>query len=491
MIKDLFKHNEFDSLRTKVKKGVVWTGAISLWTRLLGFVSAAIITRILSPDDFGLLAISMSVIAIAASLTSTGFSSAIIQKQNDSEKLLNTAWTMELVRGLILFSLLFFFAPLISSFYEDERLLLILRVLSISFLFTSFQNIGVVLFRKNLDIRKEFLFGAVPDFLYLISIIVLTFWLRNVWALVIATVLVSFYRTIMSFIIHPHKPKIDFNFQNIIELFSFGKWILFEGIIAVSRNQGISLFVGKVFNISNLGNYNRAETFSQTIFFELSQTLWKVGYPTYSKLSNDKVKFKKFFLLGLKTITLIGFPMAFGLFFVSPMLVTNILTEKWAAIIPLMQLFSINAILGFIQTPIGISFQALGKPSIGSKLSMWNFIIFILLLYPIILNMDLSGVIIASIIANLIVFPIGWIKISRILNIGFLEFLSVIIPQLIISFIMLICLFVFDKYFYSMNSFFDLILAIISGISIYLVTILISEKLRLTTFKDLVKNYTG
>jgi len=467
----------------------VWTGAISIWTRVLGFVSAAVITRILNPDDFGLLSISMAVIAIASSLTSTGFSSAIIQKQYGAEKLLDAAWTMEILRGLILFCFVFLLAPFVSDFYNDERLLLILRILSLSFIINSFQNIAIVLFRKELDIRKEFLFTAIPDFLYLISIVSLAFMLRNVWALVIATVLISFFRTIISFIIHPYRPKIDFNYSKIRELFSFGKWILLEGIVAVTRNQGISLFVGKFFNVTALGNYNRGETFSKTIFHELSQTLWKVGYPTYSKLSNDKEKFKKFFLIGIKTITIIGFPMGFGLFFVSPMLVTNILTEKWLVIIPLMQLFSINAILGFIQTPIGISFQALGKPSIGSKLSLWNFIIFILILYPLILNMNLNGVVIASIIANLIVFPIGWIKISKILNIGFLEFFSAIIPQLIFSIIMLICLFIFEKYFYSMNSLFDLILSIILGISIYLLTILISEKLRLTTFKDLLKNY--
>jgi len=106
-LKILFTHTETDSLKTKVKKGVIWTGVISIWTRGLGLISGVIITRILNPDDFGMMAIAMAIIAITSGLTATGFTSAIIQKQTNPEELLDAAWTMELIRGFVLFLILF------------------------------------------------------------------------------------------------------------------------------------------------------------------------------------------------------------------------------------------------------------------------------------------------------------------------------------------------------------------------------------------------
>ena len=169
-LKTIFTHNESDTFKTKVKKGVVWTSAISFWSRGMGLISAVIITRILNPDDFGMMAVASAIMAIIAGLTQSGFSSAVIQKQVNPKLFLNSAWTMELIRGFILFILVLLLAPTISRFYNEERLCLMLRVLSLTFLLMGMQNIGVIWFRKDLDMRKEFVFSAIPDIFYLIIV---------------------------------------------------------------------------------------------------------------------------------------------------------------------------------------------------------------------------------------------------------------------------------------------------------------------------------
>ena len=153
-IRQLFVHNEQDSLKIKARKGAFWTIAINFSIRGLGLLSSIIVTRLLFPEDFGILAIATAITSISTGITQTGFQSALIQKQNCYDRLFNTAWTLELFKGVILFAILFSIAPIVSNFYEDHRLTTMLRTLSLTFVMKGLENIGVTWFRKNLDIRK-------------------------------------------------------------------------------------------------------------------------------------------------------------------------------------------------------------------------------------------------------------------------------------------------------------------------------------------------
>ena len=483
-IKSLFSHSINDSLRTNVKKGIVWTLGISFWTRLIGILSSIIVTRILLPHEFGLMAIVTSVIAIVTGLSVTGFESAIIQKQENADKLFNSAWTMEVTKGLFLFFLIFFTAPLIANYYGNSNLILMFRVLGITFLFKGFENVGVVLFRKNLDIRKEFVLYAIPDLIYFITVIILVFSLRNIWALILATAAASFTRTAVSYVIHPYRPRIEINMDKYRELFAFGKWVYGSSIVVMTRNQGVSLFVGKYFGMGILGYYNRGDVFSQKIFNEVIRTLWKVGFPAFSKLSTDKKQFKKYFLLTLKVITLIGFPMVIGFIVLSTETVNLILTERWTQIVPIIQLFAIAAIPSIIQTPFGISFISMGKPDINTKLALVNLLIFILLIYPVASNYGVKGIIILSALINLLILPIGWTIMCRMLGVTFIEFLSSTFPQMIISLIMGYAILLVKTNVLTINSLTALLLCIIWGIVVYYFLVYVSDKLFKTDLKS-------
>jgi lipopolysaccharide exporter len=482
-IKKLFTYSESDSFKTKVKKGTVWTIGLTVWTRAIGIVTSVVVTRLLNPDDFGLMAIATAIVAIMTGITATGFNTALIQKQNATELFLDSAWTMELIKGLVLFGLLFFSAPIISTYYADKSLVIMLRVLGFTFLLKGIENIGVVWFRKNLDIRKEFMLNAIPDLFYFIVVLVLAFYLRSVWALIIATVLSVMIKTIFSYAIHPYRPKIEINTSHFRELFSFGKWILGSSIVVMARTHGVSLFIAKYFNVGILGIYNRGTVFSQKIFNELTRTLWKIGFPAFSKLSLDIEKFRIVFLIALKLITTIGFPMAIGLYVLSPEIIKYLLTEKWNTIIPIIQLLALSAIPGFIQTPVGISYQSLGKPATNTKLAIINLVLFIALIYPVAIRFGIEGIIIVSLLCNLIILPIGWIKLSRILVINTSDFINSIIPQLIIATLMGLALIILKTTVYQVQSFLMLVVYIIFGSSLYVAMLWASDKFMKTSFR--------
>ena len=419
------------SLSKKVSKGALWVTAATICARGLNVISAIILARLLAPEDFGLMAIAMAIVAFSQGTTSTGFESALIQKQDRPEDFLNTAWTFELVRYLILFLIIFLAAPLLASFFNEPRAVAILRVISISLVFHGLRNIGVVYFRKNLDFKKQFVMEIVPLIAYMSVVIPLAFSLRNVWALVWGSLTTGMATCLISYVMHPYRPRPDFSIKRAGKLFNFGKWILGSSILVMIRQQGMTMFVGKFLGIPTLGFYNRAGAFSTMIFQQVSGVVWKVGYPAYSQLQLDPDRFKRVYLKTLQLLTFIGIPMAGGLFVLSGDFVHLFLTDKWLSIVPLMQILCLQAILNFINTPAGIAFQASGRPSIGTKISAIGVIILAITVYPLTARWGAPGAVASLFLSVLITSPIVWYMAIRVMRCTLGEFFKPVLISLI------------------------------------------------------------
>jgi len=419
------------SLSKKVSKGALWVTAASICARGLNVISAIILARLLAPEDFGLMAIAMSVIAFSQGTTSTGFESALIQKQDRPEDFLNTAWTFELTRYLILFFVIFLAAPLFASLFNEPRAVAILRVISISLVFRGLRNIGVVYFRKNLDFKKQFVMEVMPIACNILVVIPLAFYLKNVWALVLASLTTSITTCFISYVIHPYRPRLDFSIKKARNLFHFGKWIFGMSIVGMVKAQGMTIFVGKFLGMSTLGFYERANVFSSRLLQQASVIVWKVGYPAYAQLQVDPDRFKRAYLKTLQILTFTGIPMAGGIFVLSGDFVPLFLTDKWLPIVPLMQILSLQAIFGFINAPANIAFQAYGRPAISTKISTLGLIIFAILVYPLSSRWGAPGAVTSLFLDTLLTAPIVWYMAIRVTKCTFLEFFKPVLISLI------------------------------------------------------------
>jgi len=434
------------SLSHKVSKGVIWVTSAGICARCLNFVSAIILARLLMPSDFGLMAIAMAIISFSQGTTQTGFESALIQKQDKPEDFLNTAWTFELVRYLILFLLIFLAAPLFASFFREPRAVAILRVTSLTLVFQGLRNIGVVYFRKNLDFHKQFILETVPLMAYISMVIPLAFSLRNVWALVWASLTLSAVTCLISYVMHSYRPHFEFDIKKAKELFNFGKWILGSAIIVMIREQGMTMFVGKFLGIPILGFYNRAGTFSTMIFQQISEVVWKVGYPAYSQLQVDSIRFRQACLKTLHLLTFIGFPMAGGLFVLSRDFVHLFLTDKWLPVVPLIQILCLQSMLGFINTPASIAFQASGIPSIVTKISFLGAVILLIIIYPLSSRWGVTGTVASLFLSVLFPSPIVWYMAIRTTRCSIQEFFKPVLLPLINTGIMVSAILVIEQF---------------------------------------------
>ena len=456
-------------LSRKVTKGAFWVTVSGICSRGLGIISSIILARLLLPSDYGLLAIATAIVSMMQGLTTTGFGSALIQKQEKPEDFLKTAWTFGLAKYFILFLILFFLAPLFALFFKEPAAIAVLRVISFSLIFQGLTNIGIIYFRKKLDFRKQFIFNIVPQIIYIIVVIPLAFILRNVWALVWASVVRGLVVCVISYIMHPYRPHLDFNIIKAKELFNFGKWILGQSIIVIITQQGITMFVGKFLGIPMLGFYNRAGAFSTMLFQQFTQIIWQVGYPAYSQLQKVTVRLKRAYLLTLKLLTFFGLPMAGGLSILSWDFTHLFLTDKWISIVPVIQVLCLSAMIGFIATPAGIMFQAVGRPSIGTKIATAGVIILAVTIYPLSLKWGITGTAVSILLSTLITLPVHCYMAIKISKCSVWEFFTPILLAMINTGIMMIVVFGVKNYFFVKIGFVHFFSLIVGGAIIYFI----------------------
>jgi O-antigen/teichoic acid export membrane protein len=130
----------------------MWVFGLRITSRGLGFVRTIILARLLAPHDFGLLGIAILAISTLETLSQTGFQAALIQKKENIESYLDTAWTVSAIRGIILFLILFLSAPVIAKFFNSPQATLIIRIIAVSTLLSGFRNIGILFFQKELEL---------------------------------------------------------------------------------------------------------------------------------------------------------------------------------------------------------------------------------------------------------------------------------------------------------------------------------------------------
>lgn len=465
-----------NSLSRKVSKGALWVTAASLSARILNIISAIILSRLMVPSDFGLFSIATAIITFSQGTTQTGFESALIQKQDRAEDYLNIAWTFELIRNLLLFLIIFLAAPQLSSFFKEPRAVDILRVLSLSLVLQGLRNIGVVYFRKEFNFDKQFVLEILPQAVYISVVIFLGFALRNVWAMILAYLASNLVACLLSYIMHRYRPRLDINLKKVKNLFHFGKWILGTSILSMIMGQGTSMFIGRFFGMATLGLYNRADTFSNMVFIQINEVVWKVGYPAYSKLHVDTTRLKNAYLRTLQLLAAFGMPVAGGLLVLSNNFVHLFLTDKWLSIVLIMQIFCLQAAFGLLNTPALVALQASGRPSSVAKITFLTVIIAASLVYPLSSRWGITGAMMALFLSVAISSPLIWYAANKMMNCSFLDFVKSIVFSLISTVVMSLAIIALKYCVIAQVGHFEFFELIFIGACIYAITTLFFDK---------------
>ncbi len=334
------------SIKKDMIHGAMWMLGMRWSIRSIGLVSTIILARLLEPEDFGVVAMAMLVVGLLETLSSFGVDLALIRDKNAGQAHYDTAWTFKVLQGAVIALLILIATPFMADYFSEERLKIVFYVLAFAVFINGFENIGVVAFRKELNFSREYNFFVIKKLIAFCVTISLAFILFNYWALVIGIVTSRILGVVISYKMHPYRPK--FSLKAKSELWSFSKWMLLMSIARYGHSRADEFLVGGLKSTAKMGSYNVAADLAMMPSNELIMPLSRSLYPGYSKLLSEPDRLAAAFLNVVGFVALVAIPTSLGLMSVANDFVYVILGDKWGNAIPIIEWLSIYAgILAF------------------------------------------------------------------------------------------------------------------------------------------------
>lgn len=327
------------SIRTKVLAGAAWMVAIKWTFRLLGLLSTMVLARLLTPADFGIVAIAMALVAILDSFFDFGFDIALIKNKNPTRDDYDLVWSLRFTNMLIFAALVALTSPLIAHYANAPESIAICLVLALSIALRGLHNIGTIDFQKELEFSRLFQFQLYPRLLSVATTIVLAFWLRTYWAIILGALANSAYSVIFSYIMSPYRPRLRFRGARSIWVFS--KWVLLANMTRQMFNALDKLLLSGLVSKVQLGYFNIAASLSSIVTIELVSPVGAALMPGFAKLQSEPERLRDAFFQSVTVLFALMLPAGFGVWLVAPELVFVILGWQWEGAIHFVALFGI------------------------------------------------------------------------------------------------------------------------------------------------------
>mgnify|MGYP001351713584 CR=1 FL=1 len=327
-----------NNLKQKTISGLLWSIIDNFAKYGLQFIVGIILARLLSPTEFGLVGMITIFISISNSLVDSGFSQALIRKKNAEAKDFSTVFIFNLAFSIIVFGILFFSAKAIGSFFEQPKLVMLVRVFAINIIINAFALVQRTKLTKDLDFKTQtkisILSGAISGLLA----IILAYNGAGVWSLVAKTTIFNIITVLLLWYLSKWKPQLVFSSQSFKELFSFGSKMVAAGLLDTIYRNIYYVVIGKYFTVAELGYYTRAEQFNNLPSSNLTTVIQRVSYPALSQLQNDTQRLK----LGYKKVIIstmfVSFISMLGMAAIAEPMILTLIGEKWEQSIVYLQM---------------------------------------------------------------------------------------------------------------------------------------------------------
>lgn len=421
-----------ESLKHKTLKGTVWSSLERFSVQGVGFVVMIIMARILTPDDYGLVAMLTIFIAISQSLVDSGFSQALIRKQDRSETDNSTVFFFNIGVGLALYIILFLCAPLIARFYNEPILSPITRVISLSVLINSFVVVQRAILTSRIDFKtqaKASLSAAVISGIAGISMAYTGF---GVWSIVWYQLSNLTVNVVLLWILSKWRPRLLYSWKSFRELFGFGSKLAASGILDTLYKNIYLIVIGKIFSAADLGYYTRASQFSQFPSSNLSGIIQRVTYPVLCTIQDDDDRLRNVYRRFLRLSAFIVFPLMIGLAAVAKPLILLLLKEQWSFCIILLQIICFS-MMWFPIHAINLNLlQVKGRSDLFLKLEVIKKCIGVAILC-ITVPMGLVAMCTGGIFSSIICLIVNTHYTGKLIQVGFLTQMRDLLPTLTYS----------------------------------------------------------
>ncbi|MFI3326819.1 MAG: lipopolysaccharide biosynthesis protein [Clostridia bacterium] len=471
--------------KNSVIKNMMWKFAERCGSQGITFMVSIILARVLSPDEYGTIALVTVFITILNVFVSSGFPNALIQKKDADELDFSTVFYFNMFSCTVMYIILYFCAPFVANFYENETLTILIRVLGIKLIISGFLAVQNAYISKKMQFKKFFYSTLSATILSGVIGTIMVYSGCGVWSLVGQTLSLVCTSTIILWFTSDFRPKLMFSIKRLKGLFSYGWKLLVFYLIDTIYTNLRSLIIGKGYSDESLAYYNKANQFPALIINNLNNSIDGVLFPVMAKIQDNIIKLKIMTRKSIKTTGYIVWPCMIGLFVCAEPLIELILTEKWLPCVPYLRLFCIIYAFKPTESANLNAIKSLGRSDLLLKLQIIKKAIGV---FSIILTMNYGVFAIA--VAAAIVAPIEmFINASpnkRLINYSYKEQIKDILPAILNSVFMGACIW-FIQYL-TLPLILILILQVLVGSTVYIVLSMIFKLEAFNTVLSLLKN---
>ena len=351
------------SLKREAAQGVFWSAAGNWGYQLSTLVLFVVLSRLLSPVDFGTVALATVFTTFTKVLAEQGLADAIIQRPDVDKRQLDTAFWTNLGVALVLMVALMGAAPLIGEMFDDAALSPVLVWLSITLPISSLQTVQRAILTKRMAFASLTLRSMVASVIGGVAGIVAAVLGMGVWSLVIQDVTGAAVNSITIWAVSGWRPGFSFSFAYFKSLSSFGVHVLGFKILQFFTRRSDDLLIGYYLGPVALGLYTVAYRLLRIMVNVTTNVIGAVAFPVFSRIQEQPEKVERAYHKAMGLTSFIAFPAFVGVMVIAPELVPLLFGNKWLSAVPVMQVLSLVGLLEAVLFAPGVVMKALGKPS--------------------------------------------------------------------------------------------------------------------------------
>ena len=436
------------------------------------------LARILTPDEYGLMGIITIFIGLAGSFVDSGFSNALVRKQDATDEDYNTVFIVNLAVSVFFSLLLVFGAPLIAKFFDRPPLVALTRAMSLMVVINALSIVQGTQLSKRLDFKTQTRISITSSSVSGIVGIAMALCGCGVWSLVGQQLSRALLNSALLWGFNRWIPNFSFSKKSFTEMFSFGWKLLVSGLLCSVWGQIYQIVIGKCYSPASLGHYTRAKQFANLCSSNLTGVVQRVSYPSLSTIQDDAERLKNAYRTTIKTTMLVTFCCMFGLAAVAKPMIRVLIGSKWMPCVPMLQIVCFSLVLYPLQAINLNMLQIKGRSDLFLKLEIIKKIIGI---GPLLLGVfvDIYWMLWGSVVTSIISYFLNSGYSGKLVGYSTFDQMKDIAPSLGISLFM--GLVVFAMNLLPVSPFILLPLQVLSGVAM---VIGICEALQLKEYRE-------
>ena len=466
-------------MNTKTIKNFIWRFAERCGAQMVTFVVSIVLARLLTPKDYGTVALVTVFTTILQVFVDSGLGTALIQKKDADDLDFSSVFYFNFAVCLILYLVMFVAAPFIAGFYNDVSLIPIIRVISLTILISGVKGIQQAYVSRNM-MFKRFFFSTIGGTIFSAFLgIALAYAGFGVWALVAQQLSNTAIDTLILWLTVKWRPKLIFSWTRLKGLLKFGWKLLVSALLDTGYNNLRNLIIGKMYSSSDLAFYNQGDKFPKVIVTNINTSIDSVLLPTMSSAQDDREHVKNMTRRAIKTSTYVMAPLMMGMAFCAEPIVRLVLTDKWLSCVPYLRIFCITYMFWPVHTANLNAINAMGRSDCFLRLEVIKKIIGMTLLLST-MWFGVMAMAYSLLVSNVISQIINSWPNRKLLNYSYLDQVKDFAPGILLAIFMGVCVYFIG--YIPLPTIVTLVIQIIAGAVIY---IILSAILKLEEFEYL------